>query len=175
MLKVKSEDLNYYCCRGDEFNIRHYLVMNPEAIDQISSTSGRTPLIEAVATGNIKIVKILCQEFYCNVNKYSLLGKTTALHLAVELGFRHIATFLLISGAEVNCTDKRGCTPLHLVNTLSMAKTIQRFGGNPLLKSKEGLTPFGHYLEYSSEIRKTLEIFLSNWEYACQLQRVRLQ
>ena len=140
--------LHNYVVSNDEFNLRFELIQNASVyedrninIDSINPETGRTALIEAAANGRYEIVKMLVEEFGCNVNKKSVLGRSSALHVAVENDYRQVATFLFLNGADINATDKYGCTPLHLVNTLSIAKMLKKFGGDCLVRNSNGHQP----------------------------------
>lgn len=107
----------------------------------------------------------------------SVLGKSSALHVAVENDYRQVATFLFLNGAEINATDKYGCTPLHLVNTLSIAKMLRNFGGDCLLRNSSGQQPSAAYkkrADMQDNFDKSLYDFLSEWEYLSEMENARM-
>ena len=113
----------------------------------------------------------------CNVNKKSVLGRSSALHVAVENDYRQVATFLVLNGAEINAIDKYGCTPLHLANTLSVAKMLKKFGGDCLIRNSSGHQPSVAYkkrAEMQTNFDKSLYEFLREWEYACEMKHSRM-
>ena len=122
--------------------------------------SGRNPLHEAVACGHLHIVKIFLDEYRCNPNVVTLLGSTTALHIACERGHRQVASTLITFGAHINARDFRGCTPLHVCSSKPCVKLLLRYWEqlDPLLKTNEGLLPSQHYWKYTEEDDKITEI-----------------
>lgn len=73
---------------------------------------GYTPLFQAVAQGQVKIVKILMRR--CNnVNATDETGETM-LHLAAKRGNARIVDFLLECGVDLDVCDHGGNTALHL-------------------------------------------------------------
>lgn len=81
-------------------------------------------------------------------------------------GYRQIASLLITHGADVNATDKRGCTPLHYVQKISLAKLLFKQNLNPCIQSTEGLLPSEHYKKYCPVelYEKELELFISERE-----------
>eukprot|EP01031_Cornospumella_fuschlensis_P026232 gene26232-31690_t len=131
--------------KGEE----HFLVLelrkgfNPNLRD---SGNGRTLLHEASASGHYHIVRMLLMEYDIDVNAVTVLGSLTALHLAVEKGYRRIVSMLLGHGADINATDDQGCIPIHMVNKVSIAKVLLKYKVNLLHRNKRGQTPLEHYL-----------------------------
>ncbi|TRX89234.1 hypothetical protein FHL15_009932 [Xylaria flabelliformis] len=73
---------------------------------------GYTPLFQAVAQGQVKMVKILMRK--CNnINATDEMGETM-LHLAAKRGNQTIVDFLLESGVNLDVCDHGGNTALHL-------------------------------------------------------------
>ena len=70
--------------------------------------------------------------------------------MAVEQGYRQIASILITYGANVNAQDVRGCTPLHLVTKLSVLKLLLKQPVDACIQNEEGLTPLYFYLKYVS-------------------------
>lgn len=150
---------------GDEFNLRQEIEKGWN-VNERDITTGRTPLIEAVAGGHFHIVRMLCNEFKVDVDKRTLLGDCTPLHVAVDMGFRQIASLLITHGASLNAVDKRGCTPLHLAKKMSLAKLLCKYDTNPCIRTREGLRPSEYYAKYcdSLEFDKEIELFLAEKE-----------
>ena len=188
-----SSSLHKYAMIGDSFNVKFELLNHSSSssrrfVDSMDKITGRTALMEAVANGHLHIVKLLCTDFHADVNKVSLLGKTTSLHIAVELGFRDIATFLILNNADINIKDKRGCRPIHLVHSINMAKLLQKFGADPCIRTLSGLRPSEYYEAKcidnevntnnggnnnggGSGVKKTLLNFLQEWEFQTDLDK----
>lgn len=83
------------------------------------------------------------------LNNTAISGETP-LHYSIL--FENMGYFdaLIELGAEVNCTDNEGCSPLHLAciikfndekDNLHIVKTLLERGANPLLKTKLGNYP----------------------------------
>lgn len=107
---------------------------------------GRTVLHCAVAGGHFHLVRMLVHEFQVDVHQPSLMGRCTALHLAVERGLRTIASLLITMGAEVDVKDDQGCTPLHLARKPAVAKLLFKYHANPLLRNRYNRTALEHYM-----------------------------
>lgn len=78
------------------------------------------------------------------INKGDYQGKT-ALHLAAIGRTLPFLRFLLENGADVNCQDLEGNTPLHnasMFDNSEIAKTlVEEYAANPLLGNNGGQTP----------------------------------
>lgn len=166
-----SEDdpYNYQFKKEHNRRIREKIVNRRDAYD------GRTVLHCAAAGGHFHIVRMLCNEFQADVNVISVLGRTTPLHMAIEKGFRQIASLLITLGADVNLKDGQGNTPLHLVHKPSLAKLLLKFGADPMAKNKHNHSPYEHYLHTTSpkEIDNDLLQFLREEEDKRSLEVMR--
>jgi ankyrin repeat protein len=97
--------------------------------------TGRTILHEAVINGNTNCVEAILQsKSNMNINRTSLLGRESALHLAVQNSERDIAFKLLYHGADPNIQNKIGSTPLHQVEKKSIASLLVTFGAKANIK-----------------------------------------
>jgi len=72
----------------------------------------------AVQSSNPNYLKALFEADKVDLSKAHWLDRKTVLHLTVSVGFAiaHTTekrTFLLVNGANVNCRDSQGWTPLH--------------------------------------------------------------
>ncbi|XP_045201645.2 tyrosine-protein kinase HTK16-like [Mercenaria mercenaria] len=87
--------------------------------------SGVTNLLHRAVLENIpEVVKQILASKYCpSVNAKSEWGMT-ALHDACYYGFEDVADLLIRNGANVNCFDKDGQTPLHRCCTGNKAGII---------------------------------------------------
>ena len=72
------------------------------------------PLHVATSKGNLPMVKLLLEK------GATVLSKTghgiQAAHLAARIGSTSILMALFDAGAQVNCTDSRGCQPIHYIS-----------------------------------------------------------
>jgi hypothetical protein len=146
---------------ADELQLRQLIHRNGvRVINNRDIFNGRNPLHEAVGSGHLHIVKMFLDEYRCNPNVPTLLGSTTALHIACEKGYRQIASVLITFGAHINARDFRGCTPLHVCSNKPCVKLLLRYWDvlDPLIKSAEGLLPSAHYWKYTDDDEKITEI-----------------
>jgi hypothetical protein len=121
--------------------------------------NGRNALHEAVGQGHLHIVKMMLDEFRANPNIPTLLGNTTALHIACEKGLRQMASVLITFGAELNARDCRGCTPLHNCSTKPCVKLLMRYPSmDATIKNNEGLLASEHYWKYTDEDDRIAEV-----------------
>jgi len=146
---------------GDEHLLRQLIHrQGPRIINNRDIFNGRNPLHEAVGAGHLHIVKMFLDDYRANPNTPTMLGATTALHIACEKGFRQIASMLITFGARINARDFRGCTPLHVCCNKPCVKLLMRYWDvlDPLIKSSEGLLPSAHYWKYTEDDDKITEI-----------------
>ena len=102
---------------------------------------------------------MMLDEFRANPNIPTLLGNTTCLHIACEMGLRQMASVLITYGAEVNARDCRGCTPLHICSNKACVKLLMRYETvDATIKTNEGLLPSEHYWKYTDEDDRIAEI-----------------
>ncbi|CAM9779735.1 unnamed protein product, partial [Laminaria digitata] len=84
-------------------------------------------------------------EYGADVNLSSGPEMRTALHAAVDIGNAEAVSFLCTMGADVNRTDARGMTPLHLTvrlrNGVEMASTLIGAGADKGCSGPDGFTP----------------------------------
>lgn len=139
---------NIYALVGDEYALRQTLELG-FPINRRDPTSGRTVLMEAVAGGHFQIARMLLSEFKANARIATLLGDSSPLHMAVERGYRQIASLVITYGADVNVRDRRGLSPLHCVKKISLVKLLHRYKVDHLAKTREGLLPSEYYDKYT--------------------------
>jgi ankyrin repeat protein len=141
--------VNYLCTMGDEHRLRIELAAGAYNVNQRDGATGRTALICAIAAGHLPIVRMLVLEHHADVNRPSLLGRTSPLHFAIVGNFRQIASTLITFGADVHAANIVGATPLHLAHSVGLIKLLLRFHANPIQRSNEGLTPLEFYRKYT--------------------------
>lgn len=131
---------------GDEHYLRNDLKAGFDP-DHRDAASGRTLLHESCANGHYHLVRMLLLEYSVDTNIVTVLGRSTALHLAVEKGFRQIASLLLGHGADYHAADEQGCTPLHLARRFNIVKMLfKSVAVDPTLRNHRGMTPREQYL-----------------------------
>lgn len=90
-----------------------------------STAEGNTALHLAVIEGRIKTCEFLLKAG-AGVDIKTEQAKESSLHLACRLALKTIMTILLQNGADPNCQDSKGQTPLHIlakyVDSKEMAK-----------------------------------------------------
>lgn len=118
--------------------------------------TGRTLLHEACVAGQLDSVKVLVQKaeadimlrtmmvkppccgkehtrYRCaNYDDSVMQGRCTPLHLAVSCNHRAVAFFLLSHGADAASRDRFGCSPMHYVKSVSVAKLLVQYGAKVL-------------------------------------------
>ena len=70
----------------------------------------------------------------------------TPLHLAVESGYRQLASTLITYGANMSAQDVYGNTPLHCVKKKSLLRLMLKNGVDPLVRNKRGDLAIEHYI-----------------------------
>lgn len=69
-------------------------------------------IIDAVKSGNLEAVKILCSTDLTNLEVSDAEYESTPLHWAAGWGFLEITNYLITCGADLHMRNKKGCTPL---------------------------------------------------------------
>lgn len=131
---------------GEEHALRHEIKSGFD-INSRDPFNGRTVLHEACGSGHYPIVRMLILEFGVDVNIPTIIGHSTALHIASERGFRQIVSILLGHGADPFLVDEQGCTALHVATKFAVAKAILKSSkADPTLRNHKGQTPLEQYL-----------------------------
>ncbi len=114
--KSKSFDLTRSlvdaCSLGDLTRIKALLSQGAK-VNGVDVATGNTPLIAAVLGGHNGAITLLLDIAGCNVNMPNWAGMTV-LHVLAETGNEEAALWLIQRGANVNCKNALGCTPLDL-------------------------------------------------------------
>ncbi|GLE00488.1 hypothetical protein PINS_up009245 [Pythium insidiosum] len=118
---------------GDARALEERLEKEPtRSINARNPTTGRSLLHEASAEGQREVVKLLLSYPETNLSLKTMLGGSTALHLAVTNNHRPIVFQLLSNGADARARDKFGCTPMHYVSSRTVARVLVEYGGRVL-------------------------------------------
>ncbi|KAG6972454.1 hypothetical protein JG688_00003981 [Phytophthora aleatoria] len=114
---------------GDPIGLAQLLKDDPDfAINARDPKTGRSLLHEACARGDMEIVKFLLQKTEADLMLRTMLGHCTPLHLAVANNHRPIVFLLLSHGADASSRDRFGCSPMHYVKSLRVAKLLVQYG-----------------------------------------------
>ena len=113
---------------------------------------GFEPLIEALKTSNKELICLVAKSKGIdldlnNINKQDENGLTPLLHALKSPFATELVTFLCDQGANVNISDKKGCTPLMVAcqkGHQSAAKFLLDKGANVNVYDQDGVTPL-HY------------------------------
>nr|XP_022327384.1 ankyrin repeat and SOCS box protein 3-like [Crassostrea virginica] len=105
--------LMFNCVHQGHFNVLRKLLKagaNPNVFD-----AEEEPLIFIpVVNGDYETLEVLLESDVCDINIKSLDSSTSALTTAVGLDDLEMVKFLIKAGANVNCIDESGKTPLLL-------------------------------------------------------------
>lgn len=102
---------------------------------------GRTPLHHACRHRDVDMVGLLC-EFGADTDA-RCSRKETPLFVAANRGAEGCVSYLLLSAAEVNCTNDEGDSPLHAAarkGHFSSAKALVEYGAALNLRNSKGQT-----------------------------------
>jgi len=122
----------------------------------IADDGGNTPLIKAVKTGSIEIVKCLVGHTLTDVNKHNN-EKNSALHEAAFKGSKELVDLLIASRADVRKQNNSGKTPLHRAvtgNHLGVAKSLMDNGADINIQDSLGYSP-AHYATFFGHLDVT--------------------
>lgn len=104
----------HYQAAADGLIARLTTVVRGEVPPPDSRSHGRTNLLHrATKEGDLTVVSELLKCGYRNVDAKNQDG-LTAVHLACRCANEQLVAMLIASGANVNCRDKGGNTPLHV-------------------------------------------------------------
>lgn len=143
----RMTDGNRFAIMGDEMLLRQEITLG-RGVNERDPFHGRTLLIDAAASGSLNVVYYLLREAKADPNVPSMMGETTALHVAVANGYRQLASMLILHGANYNARDREGCVPLHLVTKLSLVKLLMKFDIDALVRSRKGMLPSEYWLKH---------------------------
>lgn len=122
--------------------ISHLLSVNPDLLSQYSP-HGFTALAMAVHFGNEDIVRFLLRHG-ADPHLFSQNGyRVYPLHTAIDANFEVIAKMLIEAGAEVNCVQSSGMTPLHFAaqnGNIELLIVLLEKGASVEYKNEHGKT-----------------------------------
>ncbi|XP_063397242.1 ankyrin-1-like [Mytilus trossulus] len=117
--------------------LKHFC--NPDNFCQFGTSS---PLYAAAATGNLQMVKLLCD--YGAKTYDSDLFLYTPLHVAVFYGHIEITQYLINKNVDINGQNKEGETPLYIASkngNEEIAKLLLQHNANVNLCNVDGISP----------------------------------
>jgi hemoglobin len=91
-----------------------------------------------------RMVRVLLERTKADVNEVYGVKACTALHMAARRGNVHVIEALLDAGANIECRDSLGDTPLRRAvncNKVAAAKLLLARGADPHSKGSKALTP----------------------------------
>lgn len=103
------------------FSNSHHIVsalLGRRANVDLQATDGRTALMIASQTNNLKVVEDLVEQAGADVNRQDATGKTAAM-LAAENGCFMVVTYLARAGCDTNIRDHEGHTLFDMVDKTS--------------------------------------------------------
>jgi hypothetical protein len=164
-----------YARLGDDEKLREEMKKPGFVLNERDIATGKNVLMEAISSGHYHLVRMLLYEFHAKPNLCSILGNLSPLHMAIDKGYRQIASILITRGADVNAIDSRGCTPMHYVTKISLARLLHRYPVDCCVRSKEKLRPSEHYQKYCApeEFNVDLAAYLADKEAAQDIRAFR--
>ena len=108
-------------------------------VNAMDKRTGRNALHEACITGNEHVVRCLFSHG-CNVHPRTMLGRESCLHLAAQHGHDLICKMLLKRGIKPDRLNSQGLAALHVTRTAPVCYVIITNGGNPFVKTREGVS-----------------------------------
>ena len=119
-------------------NIAYSLILNGANINA-ANRAGSTPLHWAISYNHIEIIRLLLR-YGADTGAQDHLGNTP-LHLAVNSS-QEIVLMLIVSGANINATNKSGSTPLveALLRNRTENASYLTLAGAADIKNNQGLT-----------------------------------
>ena len=136
---TQGAELTTAAFNGDVERINELVTTRGFEVNATDKRTGRNALHEACITGNQFVVRCLF-EHGCNVHTRTMLGRESALHLAAQCGHDLICKMLLKRGIKPDRLNNQGLAPLHMTSEVAVCYVIITHGGNPFVKSRDGVS-----------------------------------
>ncbi|EPZ39673.1 ankyrin repeats containing protein [Anoxybacillus ayderensis] len=143
--------------QGNEENVKIVKQIVNEKTVREKDENNNTPLHIAAGSGNLTLVKLVCQ-YDVDVNAVNAHGETPLL-LAVQAGNVQVVRFLYEQGANIEAVNKAGETSLYKAverNFIDVATYLLEKGANVNGKTNIGKTPLMVAAEYGYDELVTL-------------------
>ena len=132
---------------GAQFDMLRFLLDNGADINGSDVPWDMRPLVRATLTQNLTVVKLLVENG-ANLNICATDGrKRSALHAAALVGNLEIADCLIAAGADLDCRDFKGFTPLAIAiinNKTKLALSLMKKGADVNIADYKERTPLHH-------------------------------
>ncbi|GLH05789.1 Ankyrin repeat and KH domain-containing protein mask, partial [Gryllus bimaculatus] len=119
------------------------VLCRPEYITRVPQQTKNFALCAAIEKGNVEITQYLLDENIADLS-YTTIEGETVMHIAAFYSNVENIRALVMAGADVNCRENKGRTPLHFVRSSSCAEELIRWGADVLAQDFEGLAAV-HY------------------------------
>ncbi len=158
---MMQDPIIYYCQRGPLNMVQQYLPETPEPRCCDYEVRRFIPLHTAVYNHHNAIARWLINTEASSVNFCVPRNQSTALHVAVYRKNNDMVSYLISNGANVNCVDKWGKTPLiHAVyhNNLNAVRLLLHAPDIDInIRDNYGFTAF--YSTVDEDVKKMFK----NW------------
>lgn len=170
----------------DKTKTMQALLRNGALVDFQSKEQRRTALMVAAYSGNLQAVK--CLRLFEASYELCDSSRLTAVHWAVDSGNMELMEYMLADGANIECFDNQGWTPLHRTalvgaRTEGVCEVLLRYGAKIDRVDKDMKTPLMNAtISNKGQIAQILisrgaDVYLQNkdgrtaYDLACALER----
>ncbi|XP_076866837.1 transient receptor potential cation channel subfamily A member 1b [Brachyhypopomus gauderio] len=165
--KSRSSPL-HLAVRGGNIEVIKLCISKGARVDQQQSDKS-TALHFACSQGAIDAVKVMLLPFKTvdEIINIRDAANQTPLHRAMLFDHVTLAEYLISKGADIDCTDNKGLSPLLLATTCSAWKTVSFLltkGADLNLKDKTGRNFLHHVIFQPKGLRNLPENLLQNQE-----------
>ncbi|MEE4247473.1 MAG: ankyrin repeat domain-containing protein [Kangiellaceae bacterium] len=99
------------CLNGQQHVVEWFISMGLDVTECRDAASGATPLLYAIESGNLHLVKFLVEDKKCDILLTNNNGRG-ATHSAVVANQKRMLDYVISKGAPVDAADAQGDTPL---------------------------------------------------------------